>query len=87
MLDKRIGELKALAISEAAVRIDGCYTKPRTYGVYEILASTGYSRKFRFGNHPVRKTELISEYGDVVLEDLFKDRADAKELANLLNHQ
>jgi hypothetical protein len=86
MIDKRIRELKALAISESAVSIDGCYTNPRTYGVYEILAPTGYSRRFRFGNHPVRKAELTREYGDVKLENLFEDREHATKLANLLNH-
>ncbi|MDQ3634040.1 MAG: hypothetical protein M3405_05955 [Acidobacteriota bacterium] len=76
------------SIPEKSVRSDSSnknYTNPRTYGVYEIL-KTNYSKKYRFGNHPVRENELIRKFGNNVKGiGLFLDREDAKKLTSYLN--
>lgn len=75
------------SISEKSVRIDSNnknYTNPRTFGVYEIT-DTNDSKRFRFGNHPVREKELIREFENVNRIGLFLDRKDAKSLAKYLN--
>ena len=81
----RKNELLALSIAEASVRPDGYLTVPRSFGVYRILARTGTSRRYRFGNHPVRRLELNREFGATTLEALFTDRRIAEELAKLFN--
>lgn len=60
------------------------YTTPRTYGVYEILA-TNDSKRFRFGNHPVRENELIREFENIKRIALFLERENAQALTSLLN--
>jgi hypothetical protein len=62
-------------------------TTPRSYGVYDIasLHRTSCGRRFRYGNHPVRMRELAHEYGQATLIALFRDRDDAKSLADFLN--
>jgi hypothetical protein len=75
------------AIAESAVQPDlknKNYTIPRTFGVYEIESSAN-TKKFRYGNHPVREKELLNEFGKVKRHALFLDRNDAKELADYLN--
>ena len=79
--------LLSKAISERNISIDRKnknYTVPRTFGVYEIDNSVN-TKKFRFGNHPVRENELIREFGSVKRCGLFLVRADAKALADYLN--
>ena len=72
------------AIHTSDVRIEGGLTSPRSYGVFRVKdAST--SRKFRFGNYPVRMRELEQEFGACVLMYLFLNRDDAQNLASLLN--
>jgi len=72
------------AIRTSDVRIEGGLTSPRSYGVFRVKnAST--SRKFRFGNYPVRMRELEQEFGACVLMYLFRNRDDAQTLASLLN--
>ncbi len=76
------------SISEQSVRIDSNnknYTNPRTYGVYEITISDN-TKKFRFGNHPVRENELIREFeSNIKRIGLYLDREDAKYPAKILN--
>lgn len=74
------------SVSEFSVASDSSnknYTIPRTYGVYEVRTSN--TKRYRFGNHPVRETELFREFADVKRITLFLARDEAKELANLLN--
>ena len=73
------------AISEADVREDGPLTVPRSYGVYRLPTGVGATRRYRFGNHPVRMRELRLEFGRCALEHLFRDREDAKFVAATLN--
>lgn len=69
------------SISPSSVSADGPLTYPRTYGVYRIPTSAGSTRRFRFGNHPIRQRELEIEFGSCQLEYLFTDREDAKAVA------
>jgi hypothetical protein len=73
------------AISPSAVRSDGYLTHPRSYGVYRIPSTSGSTRRFRFGNHPVRMRELEAEFGSCKLEHLFSSREDAKTVALALS--
>lgn len=78
-------DFAALAINPASVRADGIYTIPRTYGVYEVAGTPASGQRFRFGNHPVRQTELIRAYGDARLVSLYTQREIARQHARLLN--
>lgn len=60
------------------------WTVPRTYGVWELRASSTGNR-FRYGNYPVRGVELESEYGAAKLVSLYTNRAAAKSHADSLN--
>lgn len=87
MINKQKEHLLSKSVSENSLRIDPKdkrYTIPRSYGVYEI-ASTINAKKFRFGNHPVRETEIIRDFGNIKRIALFLDREDAKALADFLN--
>lgn len=79
--------LLAKAVPKQSVRIDPNnknYTNPRTYGVYEIVDTTN-SKRFRYGNHPVRENELIREFENVKQCALFPKREDAKAYSDYLN--
>ena len=79
--------LLAKAISDDSIQIDGNnknYTVPRSWGVYEIRLNTN-TKRFRYGNHPVRENELIREFESVKSIGLFFEREDAKNLADILN--
>jgi len=80
-----LASLISQAISPNAVRLDGSLTIPRTYGVFELPHSAAATRKFRYGNFPVRQTELLKEFGTCKLVHLFKKRDLAQATANLLN--
>lgn len=71
--------------SPHAVRPDGALTSPRSYGVYRVPVSVGGSRRVRYGNHPVRMTELERQFGSCQLCHLFLHRGDAVAMAGLLN--
>jgi hypothetical protein len=73
------------AISPKEVRPDGGLTVPRSYGVYELPAGSGATRRYRLGNHPVRQSELQREFGGCKLLYLFLQRSDAVQMASLLN--
>lgn len=80
----RIEELASRAISPAAVRPAGMLTVPRSYGVYELPAAAA-TRRYRYGNHPVRMQELETELGACRLLYLFLQREDAQSMATALN--
>jgi hypothetical protein len=75
------------AVTERDVVVEGFYTNPRTWGVYEIEPpGNGRStRRFRIGNHPVRQQELEREFGQATPIALFQMRALAVALERLLN--
>ncbi|OTG81639.1 hypothetical protein [Acinetobacter sp. ANC 4648] len=68
------------------VKADGMYTLPKTYGVYQLPLSITNTKRYRFGNHPIRLKELIAEFGSCehYQVSLFLDREDAKNLARLM---
>ncbi len=79
------------AISPANVRPDPAspgLTIPRTFGVWELLGRTG-SRRYRYGNNPVRGTELAREHGSRRVQrlEVYADRAAAKRRADELNQR
>jgi hypothetical protein len=84
MSQDRLKALIAKSLDPSSVKSDGRYTSPRTWGVYQVKRLPD-SKRFRFGNHPVRQQELIRQYGEVRLVELYKARIDAKEAAYLLN--
>lgn len=82
-----IDSFQAKAVSPNSVSPDGPLTLPRTWGVYDIEPSDREhsTRRYRFGNHPVRQHELEREFGKVVLVALFLERTLATKLASALN--
>lgn len=79
--------LEQKTISPHAVRPDGMLTLPRSYGVYTLPASASGTLRYRYGNHPVRMTELEREFGSCQLCHLFLHREDAAAMADLLNRE
>ena len=73
------------AITPSSVRITGSLTDPRSYGVYRLPSNCGATRRYRFGNHPIRKQELAQEFKHCALMYLFRSRADAMAVAASLN--
>lgn len=80
-----IEEIIRRAISPNSVRVNGRLTHPPSYGVYTLPANHGATRRYRFGNYPVRMQELDREFEQCTLEHLFLSRADAIALASMLN--
>ena len=80
-----IEKLAGRAISPRDVSPSGSLTAPRSFGVYELLSSVSGTRRFRFGNHPVRLQELEREFSSCKLLYLFRQRADAVAMASALN--
>jgi len=81
----QIRRIAARAISPSSLRPDGLLTAPRSYGTYEVRDSRA-TRRFLFGNHPVRMQELEREFGTCRLLYLFRRREDAAAMAAALNH-
>lgn len=77
--------LEQKAISCNDIELDGRLTCPRTYGVYQIVDIASSGRVFRYGNHPVRQSELQREFGDCCLVYLFLEREHALGMAQILN--
>jgi hypothetical protein len=74
------------SVLETSVQRDGNYTRPRTWGVYEIQPPRGtVTRHYRLGNHPVRQRELEAEFGIAKRVALFTSRSLAEQLERLLN--
>ena len=83
-----MNEIIKRAITEQDVKPNGKrYTTPKSWGVYQLSESAGDTKKFRYGNHPVRKTELIRDFGSCSLIYLFLSRNDAKSVATTLNNK
>ena len=83
---ERVDALLAKGVEASALAADGSYTKPRSWGVYEITPpKLTATRPYRLGNHPVRQRELEQEFGKAKVVSLFTSRALAEELAKLLN--
>jgi hypothetical protein len=80
-----IRALTRRAVTVTSVRIDGRYTVPRSYGVYVLPNTSGSSRRYRFGNHPIRLIELNRDFPGARLRYLFLSREESMELANILN--
>jgi hypothetical protein len=86
MSEARVRELLVNAVPPGTLRPAGLYTKPPSWGVYEIAAPRPTAtRSYRFGNHPVREMELRREFGVVKAIAHFTVRSHAEELAKLLN--
>ncbi|CAN5369436.1 hypothetical protein BH10PSE16_BH10PSE16_02620 [soil metagenome] len=73
------------AINPGCVSPAGPLTSPRSWGVYQLPGTSGSTRQFRFGNHPVRMQELEREFGACQLVYLFLARPDAVSVAAALN--
>lgn len=84
-----IEELLRHSVPITSVRPNGKLTSPPSWGVYELEQSNTalHSRRFRFGNHPIRQHELIAEYNSAKLIALFAERKIALELARALNYE
>jgi hypothetical protein len=86
MSQLRVQELLALAVIPSALRPNGALTIPPSWGVYRITPDhQTTTRRFRYGNHPIRQLELHNEFGSVRAVAVFTARALAAELASLLN--
>jgi len=84
-MGKSIDSILQREIELSDVREIGALTKPRSYGVYEVPSRADSTRRFRFGNHPIRMRELQREFGRCSRRHLFCSRADAREVAKALN--
>lgn len=73
------------AVNPAVVRLDGRYTDPRTYGVYQLPYASASASRFHQGNHPVRMQELEREFDACTLNFLFRSKEDAEAVASALN--
>ena len=59
-------------------------TIPKTFGVWDI-GSRSSGKRYRYGNHPVRGSELMLEFGRAQLIGLCTNRTAAKSMADSLN--
>lgn len=83
----RLKTLLEKSIEPSAVKLEGKYTNPKTWGVYQVLRLVDGRgcNGFHIGNHPVRQQELIRQHGEAQLISLHDLRGDAKEVAYILN--
>ena len=84
-MSSREAELLAMAVPASSLTAAGLYTSPRSWGVYELESVARGTKRFRYGNHPVRQAELEREFGRVTRIHLFAARSLAAELAGILN--
>lgn len=85
-MDENIRQLLLQAVDPSRLKDAGPYTNPKTWGVYKILpAVSTINKRFRIGNHPVRKQELEREFTSVQIIGLFTSRILAEQLSTLLN--
>ena len=87
--ENQIQNLLAQAINVNELVQDGIYTRPRSWGVYEIALqeTSGDIQQFRTGNHPIRLRELQSEFCAVKQIAVFLSKPLADQLKLILNHQ
>lgn len=81
-----IEDLKSRSVDTDLFPINGIYTNPKSYGVYELINSHDVNKKYRHGNHPIRLKELVREFGDCKVTATFLNRDDATLLTKLLNN-
>ena len=77
--------LQAQAVSPDSVQARGSLTVPRSYGVYELCEHVGPTKRFRYGNHPIRMRELEGGFPKCALRYLFLTRETAVAMASILN--
>lgn len=80
-----IQALEQNAISCNDIKYDWRLTFPKSFGVYQILNTANAGKAFRYGNHPVRQSELQREFGDCCLVYLFLEREYAFRMQKILN--
>jgi len=80
-----IQALEQNVISCNDIKYDGRLTLPKSYGVYQILNTANAGKAFRYGNHPVRQSEIQREFGDCYLVYLFLEREHAFRMQKILN--
>jgi len=87
MSSAHLKSLLAKSVDPSSVKLDGQYTNPKTWGVYEVerLLDGKRGKGFHFGNHPIRQQELIRQFGEAKLVALYEARIDAEEVAYLMN--
>ena len=85
MNDAYFDKLSRRAVAPDSVRAKGPLTEPKTYGVFELPATSGAVRRFRMGSYPIRLIELEQEFKRCKLLFLFRVRPDAVAMAGLLN--
>ena len=85
MNDVYFDKLSRRAVAPESVRTKGTHTDPKTFGVFELPASSGAVRRFRMGSYPIRLIELEQEFKRCKLLFLFRVRPDAVAMAGLLN--
>lgn len=83
-MNERLEILLRRAVNPATLQRDGIYTRPRSYGVYELPEDCGAPRLIRIGNHPIREEELIRQYGSCDRIAVFLDRTEAELTATAL---
>lgn len=82
----QIDVLISRSVDTGLFPINGIYTNPKSYGVYELINTLDINKKYRHGNHPIRLKELVREFGDCKVTATFLNRADAILLTQLLNN-
>ena len=60
------------------------WTRPRSYGVWELPETKG-GKRYRYGNYPIRGKELVRDLGAARLIALYTSRVAAKSYADSLN--
>ena len=84
-MSSSLATLVARSIKPADVVVDGRYTIPRSYGVYQLPYGSSSPTRFHYGNHPVRNQELERDFGSCTLTFLFESKDDAEAVAAVLN--
>lgn len=85
-MNETADSIRRRSVGLSSVQPAGRLTRPPTFGVYLLPARAGATRRYRYGNHPVRMRELHAEFGDCSLVALFLQRVDAASLAEIENH-
>ena len=62
MNDVYFDKLSRRAVAPDSVRAKGPLTDPKTFGVFELPASSGAVRRFRMGSYPIRLIELAEDF-------------------------
>jgi hypothetical protein len=85
-MDEQVRHLLSQAVEQSTLQDAGPYTNPKSWGVYEIMPCERIvNKRFRIGNHPVRKQELEREFPSVQIIAHFMSRTLAEKLSAALN--